>query len=438
MRWSSTRTRKAVIHRDIKPSNLLIDTHNGSQPILKVIDFGIAKIIDTSEGGQEAFTTVGERFGTPAYMSPEQSQNCFDVDTRSDVYSLGVVLFEMLTGENPFAVQRSLDQKDSLSGRDPSYTARRPSGDGGYVSVISKPSELLRSRAVSYPHRSLTEWRQLRGDLDAIVMKAIAKDRNRRYQSVQELRRDLDCFLAGKPVEAVGPTPMYQLKKYVERHRFASAVVLLLLLIIISSSIVSTSFAIHARRSEERFKQQLHESLILQRLVEQERIRRKQLARERSRSCGSMASPALWMKHPRIGQASAGDKKSSEYSGLKYLYEPNQRLIAQSDWSWTEVGNLQEFRTVSCDMTSQDIAALMRQDPQNTETWKYETPLPQSACHYNEILLGKLAKLVPANDPLVAEILDNLALCEQDAGKFQEAERHFEAASDLWKKFSRP
>ncbi len=239
---------RGIIHRDLKPSNILVEAVLEGKPRIKVIDFGIAKIIDNSDEAAASLTVAGERFGTPAYMSPEQAENCFNVDTRSDIYSLGVVLFEVLTGQTPFAIARSRIEKgwSPLAASD----------------AIPKPSEWLRSNSHSkLPQQNINrmEWSRVRGDLDSIVLKALAGDRARRYQNVRELQRDLECFLEGKPVEARRPTMLYRMRKHIQRHRLTSVGILCFLGTVIGSSIVSTTSAIRARNAELLLRQKLEE-----------------------------------------------------------------------------------------------------------------------------------------------------------------------------------
>ena len=185
---------KGIIHRDIKPSNVLVATHDGAA-VPKVIDFGIAKATESGLHGRATLTGLDQLIGTPAYMSPEQvDMRGIDVDTRSDIYSLGALLYELLTGQPPFDAE-----------------ALMKSGMSGMRRTLLECEPALPSTVVP----------ALRGDLDWIVIKAMEKDRGRRYQTANSLAMDIRRFLANEPVLARRPSRVYLMTKFFQRNRVA-------------------------------------------------------------------------------------------------------------------------------------------------------------------------------------------------------------------------
>jgi serine/threonine protein kinase len=210
---------KGIVHRDIKPSNILVTMLDGA-PLPKVIDFGIAKAIEQNLADKTPFTMDGHFVGTPAYMSPEQADmSGMDVDTRSDIYSLGVLLYELLTGKTPFDQKELLtlgldEMRRTLREREPP----RPS-----IRVESLPKEEL---ALAAQQRGIEPHRMrlgLQGDLDWIVMRALEKDRTRRYPTANGLAADVQRYLGNEPVSARPPTRRYRLQKLVRRNKVVFA-----------------------------------------------------------------------------------------------------------------------------------------------------------------------------------------------------------------------
>ena len=208
---------KGVIHRDLKPSNVLVTLH-GSKPVPKVIDFGVAKAIHQRLTERTLYTRYAQMIGTPLYMSPEQAAlSGLDVDTRSDVFSLGVLLYELLTGTTPLGKDltktTSYDEiRRAIREIEPPVPSRR---------IETTEIESLRPIAAC---RGIEPWKiaeQLRGDLDWITMKALEKDRTRRYESVKDLSQDIGRHLADEPVEARPPSKLYRAQKFVRRNRTA-------------------------------------------------------------------------------------------------------------------------------------------------------------------------------------------------------------------------
>ncbi|CAN5461167.1 hypothetical protein BH11PLA2_BH11PLA2_50610 [soil metagenome] len=207
---------KGIIHRDLKPSNVMVTQHDVT-PVVKIIDFGIAKATGQQLTDKTLFTNFAQLIGTPMYMSPEQAQlSGLDVDTRSDVYSLGVLLYELLTGNTPFdkARLRSVGYDEMIR----IIREEEPVRPSTRISTLGHAANTTTIER-SIPLQKLSQL--LRGELDWIVMKALEKDRNRRYDSASALANDVQRHLHDEPVLACPPTMGYRLQKMARRHKAA-------------------------------------------------------------------------------------------------------------------------------------------------------------------------------------------------------------------------
>ena len=237
---------KGIIHRDIKPSNVLVTLYDG-KPVPKVIDFGIAKATQQKLTERTMFTGIGQILGTLEYMSPEQAEmNQLDIDTRSDVYSLGVMLYELLTGSTPITKEklRNVGLEEMLR------TIRE--------TEPPKPSTRLSDSAEALPSISAvrkTEPTKLsklvRGDLDWIVMKALEKDRTRRYETANGLAADVQRFLNNEVVEACPPSAGYRFRKFARRNKTALATGVTVATILIAATVLSSTLAVWANRASK-------------------------------------------------------------------------------------------------------------------------------------------------------------------------------------------
>ena len=287
---------KAVIHRDLKPSNILVGRTDGeAQP--KIIDFGIAKATGYRLTERTLFTELGAVIGTPEYMSPEQADSTGqDVDTRTDVYSLGVILYQLLTGELPFA-SRELraapyeELRRRLREKEPARPSTRLSTLGGDL------EEVAHNRNTDQG----TLRRQLEGDLDCITLKALEKERSRRYGTATELAEDIRRHFRNEPVTARAPGAGYRLQKYLRRHRVGAGVVAGLATLLVA---FAATMAVQVRRTA----------------AERDRANRERDASERASAfLGNMLGAvkpdalgdALWKDlHQRVATVSRGEGRS--------------------------------------------------------------------------------------------------------------------------------
>jgi len=280
---------KGVIHRDLKPTNILVTLHDG-EPVPKVIDFGIAKAIGQKLTERTLFTRFEQLIGTPAYMSPEQAEwSGLDVDTRSDLYSLGVLLYELLTGTTPLRketlARAALDEvRRMIREAEPPKPSTRLTAILTTGEVRLPPnSEAQKSEAGDWQEPRPTRvdsaclrqrLQAVRGDLDWIAMKALDKDRARRYETANGLARDVERHLNGEPVVACPPSKGYRAGKFIRRHRLAvgaTAGIVLALVVGLASALVGFAQARRANRKaqEEAAEANAVRDFLLHDLIEQ-------------------------------------------------------------------------------------------------------------------------------------------------------------------------
>lgn len=232
---------KGVIHRDLKPGNVLV-AHQDAKPIPKIIDFGLAKAVESNlQIGDDSLTNIGQVLGTLQYMSPEQARlDPTKVDTRSDIYSLGVILYELLTGRTPLgdaSLKKGsmLELLESIRDADPLLPSKS-------LARETKEDALTVTQSRRIEHRRLRNI--LEGDLDWVVMKALEKDPERRYRTVAELAADVEKFLNDEPVSARPPSVSYRLRKLVVRHR-VGVLAVASVLIVLFAGIIGTSWGLY-------------------------------------------------------------------------------------------------------------------------------------------------------------------------------------------------
>jgi eukaryotic-like serine/threonine-protein kinase len=237
---------KGIIHRDLKPTNVLVAEQDG-KPAPKVIDFGVAKALGHPLSEQSQVTGFGDIVGTLEYMSPEQAEfHATDIDTRADIYSLGVLLYELLTGTTPLTHARLKQAAFTEALRlireeDPPKPSARLSDSRDSLASISAQRKLEPARLT----------REVRGELDLIVMKCLEKDRARRYETANGLARDIERHLQDEPVEASPPSAVYRLRKFARKNRKLIAAVVAFVLLLASGAGISTWLALKARAAEQ-------------------------------------------------------------------------------------------------------------------------------------------------------------------------------------------
>ena len=317
---------KGIIHRDIKPSNILVTLHDGI-PVPKVIDFGIAKAIEGKLTEQTLFTAYEQLVGTPAYMSPEQAEmSGLDVDTRSDIYSLGVLLYELLTGKTPFD-QKELMQfglegmRRTLRERDP----HRPSTRLDTLQGTELTATALHRHVEPLKLRSL-----LRHDLDWIVMKALEKDRRRRYETANGLAMDVRRYLNNEPVNARPPSRLYRLQKLVRRNKVVFVSGTAVVLSLVAGLWLATWMFFREREAK-------HEQAVLRELAQQSEKRESELreqaeAREKIIQAAILVSQGNYDKANRLLDEVKTPPPKPSFDGVAAYRSVGDWLAVQGRW----------------------------------------------------------------------------------------------------------
>jgi eukaryotic-like serine/threonine-protein kinase len=407
---------KGIIHRDLKPSNVLVAPQDDA-PVPKVIDFGVAKAVEQRLTDKTLYTEFGQLVGTPEYMSPEQAEmTVVDIDTRTDIYSLGVLLYELLVGALPFdrkALRRALprDLPRLLSVEDPVTPSTRLSSLGAEAAGVAR-----KRRTDSAGLR-----RQIRGDLDWITMKALEKARMRRYSTASQLADDIERYLSSQPVVAGPPSASYRIRKFVARNRGPVAAAAIVLVALVAGLAASSVLYVRAERERQRADTQMRVakrvSEFLTGLFE---VSDPSAAQGREVTARELldkgAATINQMKDQPVAQATLMDTMGHVYYTLG-LYDQAANLLE----------NAVRIRQRQLGPNSLDVAG----STYNLAAVRVERGDVQEAERLAREALRIREASLPPNDPDIGRAVNLVAVALQEAQRLDEAERYYKRAAEI-------
>ena len=451
---------KGIIHRDLKPSNILVTLHDGV-PVPKVIDFGIAKATAQRLADKTVFTAFEQLIGTPAYMSPEQAElSGLDIDTRSDIYSLGVLLYELLTSRIPFepkelsavgldAMRQIIREKDPV----------RPSTKLSTLTAAEQGA-VARQRRVEAPKLI----HLVRGDLDWIVMKCLEKNRTRRYETANGLARDIERHLDNEPVVARPPSRLYRLQKTLRRNRgtFAAAgtvVVALVIGLLVSAALLVREQAEHRRADREARRSEAVTRVLKQALMSVSpsvaRGKDTQLLQEFLQNAATNLVKQLTnqpeaeaevrliigMTYQELGQYTNALVMTLEAARLRRLAAPQSVSLAEAlnnlgtlyydlqDWTNAEATHREALAIKRRLLGSDNLNVALSLNNLGLVRWM-RGDLPHSEELHQEALRIR-RQLLPPRHADIAESLNNLAIVCLGLGQYDRAENYLVQALDI-------